>query len=399
MPRPPLLIGTWGKINRVKRGDGWVAYARYRDHDGVTRQLERTAGSGQKAEDALKAALIDRLTLTGDDISPNTTIAKLGEKWFTDEIHGRRATNTEKIYAHALVDVIGPGLGGVRVREITIGRLERFLTLVTETRGPGSAKTTKSVLSGIMALAARHDAIDRNPLRDVAAIKQGPKKEVRVLDIQQLWDLRSKLYADPLAVQRDLVEPIDFMLATGARIGEVLAVRWFDLDLESEKASVIIRATVVNGGIQDAPKTKSARRRLFLPAWVVASLQRRRETQIPNAFEIVFASDRGTVRDPSNLRRQWRDFRRQNGYDWVTPHTFRKSVATLAVDAEIAAAQLGHADSGTTKQHYIPKTHEGPDMREVLETIAHPALTQRKQRDNAGNVGTDGVPEGSEKAS
>ncbi|UAJ80197.1 site-specific integrase [Leifsonia sp. ZF2019] len=384
MPRPPLVIGTWGRINRRQVAPKqWVASARYRDHDGVTRKVERTAATGQKAEDALKDYLTKRLTLTEEDLTQESTVRAVGEVWLRDEIEGVKALNTERRYREVFEGVVTQGLGGVRMREISVARLDRFLKLTASTRGSATAIVTKTVLSGIIGLAARHGAIDRNPLRDVATIKK-TRKEVRVLPIEQLWDLRSKMYANELAVLRDVPEPVDFMLGSGARIGETLALRWADLDLEHDVATAQIRATVVwvNGRgmiIQEHPKTSSSRRRLKLPPFVTEMLERRRLRESTNDFDLVFASAVGSVRAPANLRRQWRDLREEIGYDWVVPHTFRKSVATLAEDPELASQQLGHSGTATTKLHYIPQVHEGPDLTEILQGIADPALTRRKQ--------------------
>ncbi|WAH96168.1 hypothetical protein OW521_17325 [Arthrobacter sp. MMS18-M83] len=85
---------------------------------------------------------------------------------------------------------------------------------------------------------------------------------------------------------------------------------------------------------------------------------------------MLFPSSTGTVRSPHNFRRQWRDARAGSPYEWVTPHVFRKSVATL-IDQEYsskhAAAQLGHSGTAITEKHYIAKATESPDLTAALE--------------------------------
>lgn len=383
MPRPPLPIGTWGTINTVRRAGGWTAYARYRDHDGETRQVERTGRTKSIAEQNLLVALRDRVRLDSDDVTADTEIQRVATMWFEQYVEDKKSENTVDAYRRAVFDIIIPAIGGVRFREISVARLDRFIQTVAKTRGPGAAKTAKSCLSSIIGVAARHGAIDRNPLRDVAPIASKPKQEAVVLELGQLADLRRKLYADRQAQLQDVVEPIDYMLATGVRIGEALALRWHDLDIDvdlehDEAGTTRTVATVVKGRIQEHPKTPSGQRRLMLPPWIVIMLRARRERMPENDLGLVFASVRGTVRDPSNLRRQWRAFRERHGYGWVVPKTFRKSIATLIGDPEDAAKQLGHADSRTTKLHYIRPTHDGPDVRDLLAAIiAEPALTQR----------------------
>lgn len=65
--------------------------------------------------------------------------------------------------------------------------------------------------------------------------------------------------------------------------------------------------------------------------------------------------------------------REGSGYEWVTPHVFRKTVATI-IDREYsskdAAAQLGHSGSAITEKHYIEKAAVAPDLTKALEKFA-----------------------------
>ncbi len=383
MPRPPLVLGTWGRINVTGSKDrGYTAYARYRDYDGETRQVERRGRTKTIAENTLLEALRDRARLDSDDITPDTPLRVVAERWFEQFVDEQKAENTVIAYRRAVFDIIIPSIGGLRIRELSVARLDRFMQTVARTRGPATAKGVKSCLSGIVSLAARHGAIDRNPLRDVATIKR-PVREIVALELDQLIDLRRKMYADEFAKLQDLVEPIDYILATGVRPGEALALRWHDLNIDvdldaGEIGTARVTATIVRGRLQEHPKTPSGQRALKLPSWIVIMLRARREQMPANSLGLVFASTAGTVRDLGNLRRSWRGLRERIGYDWVTPKTFRKTIATLVDDPEVAAKQLGHADSRTTKLHYIKPTHEGPDIRAILDQIvAEPAFTQR----------------------
>ena len=86
----------------------------------------------------------------------------------------------------------------------------------------------------------------------------------------------------------------------------------------------------------------------------------------------MFVSRRGTWLSPSNVRRQWREARTDTGLEWVTPHTFRKTVATLIdkeADTKSAAAQLGHASEEITDTYYIAKPVLAPDVSDILEQL------------------------------
>ncbi|GGJ96998.1 hypothetical protein GCM10010123_28730 [Pilimelia anulata] len=97
-----------------------------------------------------------------------------------------------------------------------------------------------------------------------------------------------------------------------------------------------------------------------------------RERVDPVGHDAIFASRKGTWLSPQNVRRQWRQARADAGLAWVTPHTFRKTVATLIdkdANAKKAAAQLGHGSEEITKKHYIVKPALAPDVSDILEQL------------------------------
>ncbi|WP_430501277.1 tyrosine-type recombinase/integrase [Micromonospora trifolii] len=141
------------------------------------------------------------------------------------------------------------------------------------------------------------------------------------------------------------------MLATGARIGEILALRWEDLDLAAERPTLTICGTLVfvkGQGFFRQPWVKSDAgwRMVVLPRFAVGMIMARKLAAAGNPHDAIFASRRGTWLSPNNVRRQWREDRADTDLAWVTPHTFRKTVATLIkeeTDTKSAAAQLGHS--------------------------------------------------------
>jgi integrase len=176
-----------------------------------------------------------------------------------------------------------------------------------------------------------------------------------------------------------MLDVVDIMLATGARIGEALAIRWKDIDLKSEKPTVTVNGTIVymprqGLTIQDHPKSANSRQRYFLPAFAVEMLLRRQIGQLEaNPWDVVFPSAVGTLRDPNNFRKQWCTAREELGFGWVTPHTFRKTVGTLLAASggmAAASAQLGHSSGNVTSKHYVQRMHVAPDNTAILQSFA-----------------------------
>ena len=386
-PKPPLPLGTWGKVRRQKAPGGqWRARARYRDTDGVTRSVEAWGKTGAAAERALVTMLKDRQAPVKSEVSPSMRLSELADLWFAEiESNGRAGRRTIDGYKDTYTRVIAPALAGVRLNEFSTGRLDRFLKYVAADH-PATARHSKIVLTGILGLAVRHDALHSNPIRDVGPIKIATRN-IRALSVKDVLKLRvaiRKWQDDPDHQGRprasDLVDVLDIFLATGARIGEVLAIRWQDVDLQAKPPTITISGTVVQergrGAYrQDHPKTRAGHRTVKLPPFAVQTLKRKYSVEQPKPGDMLFPSSTGTVRSPHNFRRQWRDARAGTPYEWVTPHVFRKSVATL-IDREYsskdAAAQLGHSGTAITEKHYIAKAAETPDLTRALELFGGP---------------------------
>lgn len=97
-----------------------------------------------------------------------------------------------------------------------------------------------------------------------------------------------------------------------------------------------------------------------------------RMTSLGVVSSVVFPLSTGTLRDPSNFRTQWRKARAAIGFEWVTPHTFRRTVATRLADAEglaAASAYLGHSNEAITAGHYRAKAPDAAGMSGTLATF------------------------------
>jgi integrase len=183
----------------------------------------------------------------------------------------------------------------------------------------------------------------------------------------------------------DLLDVVDVMLATGLRISEVLALRWGDVDL-GDQPTLTVSGTLVylkKKGLLRQPhtKTSSGFRILSLPAFAVEVLLRRSVEAIPTETNAVFPSAKGTWKWPNNYRRTLRAALKEiEGDGQISPHVFRKSVATL-IDAEAtleaAAAVLGHSGTAVTAKHYVKKATAAPDMSEILDRFGREPKRKR----------------------
>lgn len=259
-----------------------------------------------------------------------------------------------------------------------------FLVALREISASRQRKT-KVVLGAMLGLAVRHDALVVNPVQQTSRIHR-EKSETRSLTPEDLETVRQALRTwstqerpGPKA-SSDMADIVDLMLATGARIGEILAVRWEDVDLDGARPNLTINGTIKTEPDKGtyrkpSPKSDASVRTLVLPDFAVTVLRRRmRTTTRENPIEAVFPTRNGTWQQVNNVERRWRQIRKDTGLDWVTPHTFRKTVATLIserVDTETASQQLGHSSPAITREFYISKPAIAADVAHVLDELAH----------------------------
>lgn len=393
MGRPPLPVGTWGNIPTPSAvPGGYRARVWFRDFDGVTRRVERTGPTKGAARASLTSYLIDRTTPAHDAITGETLLRHVAAVWLSER--DDLADNTRRRYREVLADHIEPSVGNLRMNEATVTRLDRFIKTMSENVGPASAKLALSILSGVMGLAVRHGAIRANPIRDVAPVAV-ESKTVRAMTLDEVVVARTAVGAyvagtpivEGQVVRRgrsradDLLDIVDVMLGTGVRIGEALAIRWEDVDLET--GVVTISGTIISGDTKPATLIRQPFRKgrkgkqpvaYKVPPFTLAALTRRRvDMTHANTGDLVFPSQAGTIRDPGNVRKTLNGILEQVGLAWVTPHTFRKTVATL-IDAELgaraAADQLDHGNEAVTRKHYIDRPALRPDTTAITARFA-----------------------------
>lgn len=393
MGRRRLEIGVPGKVTRIQIGkDHWRAKCRVRCRDGQVRLVQADDTSGAKAEAAVKARAKQVADDCGVGLKPSSTVRELADQWIrTVEAAGKVSPQSLAEYRR-YATAISDGIGNLELREVSPSRLDRFVASVAADR-PSKAKMLRTLLRQMFAHAIRHDAVTgHNPAREMV-VPKSKREAVRALTLDELRAYREhvRLWEQQPSTKsgkggrpraKGLLDLVDLQLATGSRIGELLALRWCDIDLEATPPTATISGTLVRlpgtrtqgGGLirQPHPKTASGWRVVALPGFAVATLMRLKVAADPNAHDVVFASSTGTLRDPHNVRRQLRDARGSE-FSWVKPHTFRKTVATLVereASLTAAAAQLGHSGTEVTTRHYVQRAQTAPDLTDVLDLLA-----------------------------
>lgn len=377
--RPPLPVGTHGRITtRQLGGKLWEARCRFRDADGETRQLRRRARSRSAAENAVKAALSERRHTAGAHLGPDSRVRDAAAHWFeqrqAQQEAGELAHSTLTVYRSAWTLYVEPALGGLRLREVTVARCEVWKLELRTRKGASATKSARTVLSGILGYAARMGAIPTNPVRDISPIPGGRRAQPRALTRDERARWLAAMEADGKAVRWAIPDLTRFMLATGARISEALAVSWDEVDLEAGTVAVCWHLVPVRGvGLQRVAGAKSAAgtRMLRVPRWCVDMLLARRVAE--DSGYPVFPDDLGGWRWPGNVLRVMRQARDEAGFGWVTSHVFRKTCVTVLDEAGLSARAIadvaGHADPSMTQRVYMGRGIASEAAATALEDL------------------------------
>lgn len=404
MPRPMMKLGEWGNIattgyrydddgtrrmieKGARKADTWRARAKVRDLDGKVRDVEAWGPTEASARRELTERLRERVQPAAAHavVKASTKVKDAARVWLDELTESGRSVNTRKVYTsvcrrHVIGTEAAPALlANLTVREVTVGGVERFLSGVAKTSGEGAARTTRTVLRGVLDLATKHDAIAHNPVRSAGPINvrttkpKGTRDTERAFTPEEQAAALSYAASDPTAHRRDLPDLLAFLAGAGARIGEACAVRWSSLDLAEGTAKlgpVVVRETGKGLRVQQEGKSVTSTRTIRLPADLVARLLARKVEAVPNEWDVVFTSPRGHLRDPSNTCNDVSELLTAAGYEWATAHTFRHTVATVldlaGLSAREIANHLGHKRASMTQDVYMSRHTVSDRAAELL---------------------------------
>lgn len=390
----------------------WLATVWVRDLDGRRRLVQARRTGRHEAELALAQRLAERRPLGFRGAEPDMTVQELGEYWMrrrleearTPSTGGRRGEDDGVVsmqtlagYQVALSRIINPRLGGLRLTEARTGVVDEALTRVD--LSGRTTRVARSVLAQMFAMAVRHDALVSNPMREVLRAPRR-RRVVQALTVEEARELLRLTASHQSSVARDeaghlsggtrrtpdLHDVVLLLLGTGMRIGEALALRWIDLDLDADIPCVRVAGTMVEprrdaatgqvfvAGLHRQPMTKTgATRTVALPQAVVEMLHRRQAGMVSqHDRQPVFAHASGGWLWPNNVRTKLRGVVVGTPLTGVSPHTLRRTVGTLvahSVGLDAARDVLGHRDPSITARHYIADIDRVIDVRDSLDLI------------------------------
>ncbi len=232
---------------------------------GATEKEVALAMDDARAADARKQR-------SGDD---GERFASFLDRWLADTVRPNMRPSTVASYEGMVTRYVVPELGALRLREVTSPVVQAFYGRLRD-RGLGARTVQKAhaVLHRALASAERSGLLDHNPARLEADVPRYRAPEREPLTREQVKTLLKAARGDRLEALYVLA------LTTGAREGELFALRWGDVDLTSGMLSIrrSLQDADGKGKLVSGPtKTKASRRRFELPAIAIAALREHRK--------------------------------------------------------------------------------------------------------------------------
>lgn len=370
--------GRWTGATYVLRPDG-----------GRTR---RQVYGSTRAEVAGKLRELIASTERGIPMAGSTwTVETYSEYWLTNASSTLRPATLSN-YGWVLRKYIIPTVGDVRLERLTPAHVRKLHGAVQSVGV--SARTiqlTHAVLRSMLSEAVREEVISRN----VGTLVRPPRLEKSE---RRPWSAEDVARFRTISIGHRLHTLFELAYSVGLRRGELLGLRWSDVDLDGHLLHVrqtMQRLGSDHGRVFGPPKSARSRRSVPVPDSVARSLQLHRASQSAelrvtdrsNELDLVFTTSVGTPIEPSNLRRDFESLIVAAGVPRIRFHDLRHTCASLLFDRgvppRVVMDLLGHSTLSITTDlyaHVMPTTlaNAASAMDDLLTEVATTVRTEEQ---------------------
>ena len=348
----------------------------------------------KQAEELLIKLLSD--LQRGTYVAPNDmTLSELLDRWM--EVHGKQnlAKTTYAIYASHISNHLKPELGMIQVAKLKAFHLQQFYSKKLEGGradqkdgglSPKSVGGIHKVVSSALKAAVTWELVAKNVAESISPprVPETPQQTWTADNAQTFLRSISKHRLHPLYV---------LAIVTGMRRGEILGLRWQDIDWDKSTIHIVQSMVATpEGPIITDTKTSSGKRSVVIYDGLLALLKEHREKYFEEAVlrgsrageaerssQLVFTSERGTPLNPRNLLRHLQSACERAGVPKIPFHALRHTHATImlknGVHPKIVSERLGHSRVGITLDIY---SHVLPGMQAEAASLAEQAVLPDK---------------------
>ena len=381
-----------GSIYQRKEDNKWVGSITLGDHKrkvfyGKTRK---------EVQEKMKVALHEQQQGTLVK-STSQTVAQFLADWLENTHRRRVRPRTYERYSEVIHLHIVPALGHYQLQKLTAQHVQAFYT---KKEDEGLAPTTihyyHSVLHNALSTAVKWGLISKN-VCDLASPPRKERYEIKPLTVEQAQTLLATVRGHKWEALFTLA------LATGMRRGELIALKWQDINLKTGTLQVVRVLTRVPTNmpkrehvyVEAEPKTQKSRRSVLIAPFALEALKEHRVRQLEaklkagpswQEHDYVFCTLHGTHLNPNHVVEEFKLLLKKAGLPDIRFHDLRHSAATLllslGVHPKIVQELLGHTQISMTMDVY---SHVLPGMQQEAMSRLNDVF-QRQERDEKGGT-------------
>lgn len=354
-----------GEGSLFQRENGsWCAQITLADGRRLSRHFETQREANRWRVETLKSQQDGMLPANRE-----ITIAQFFERWLEDVAKPSTRIRTYQSYRGLFRTHIQPALGTIRLADLRPEHLQRFYNAKLE--AGLSARTVRylhGLLHHVLDQALKWGLVPRN-VSEAATPPRQTRRSLQTLGPAEVQRLLDALHEDRLYALYLLA------ISTGMRQGEILGLRWTEVDLDGGTVRVVraIQRIKGQGYVVSEPKTERGRRAIALPKITVIALKERQRQQSAEKVlaeedwqdqGLVFTTQIGTPLDARNVLRHFKAALQQAELPEMRFHDLRHTAATLLllqeIHPKIVQEMLGHSSITLTLDTY---SHVLPDMQ------------------------------------
>lgn len=380
--------GEWSFVERTGRKGQWVARKQFGVKENGKQNIVCLYGHS-KTEVRQKAAEYDAKLLTNRQLNTSKeTIYSYVKKWMeTTKRHSVKATTYDGMEDSLEIRLKPYNIADIQMCNLSVQLCQEYINNLVECDEHYSLATIRksyNLLNGAFRYATKAGDIAKNPMEVVELPKEESlatkTKEVQFFTDEQM----SKIYEEA-NLKTSNGKPhyyyglvIEILARTGMRIGECLALKWKDVDLENRTLTVDSTISTIKNRnqksdadkkrvvIDTSPKTEKSIRKVRLSIKAIAAFENVKKQNIlyglstqPNDY--VIQSHTGSLGSARNVRRSFNsilekigipDYDEQYGLHTLR-HTFASTLLRKGIDVKVVSSLLGHKKVSTTYNTYI----------------------------------------------
>jgi integrase len=350
-----------GGIYQRKRDGMWVGTVERGWRDGKRKRKTVTAKTSKEA--AKKLRLEQQKIERGEAVlDERRQLSDWLDQWLEQVVKPTVRPRTYESYETVVRIHLAPTLGHLRLNQLRPQHVQQLLA--DKTSSGLSARTVEyiwSILRRALKLAVRWDLVARNVAEQITPPRP-VRTEVTPLSIPEIH-----LVLKEAGIMR-YGSAVTLALTTGMRRGEILGLKWDDIDFTDDSARLRVRRTLqrIDGHlVTGEPKSAKSRRTLTLTNLAIKALQRQRVMQAEDRLaagelwsgnDYVFATPLGHPVDPRNFHRGWHSLLDRVGLDRRPLHEARHTAASLMLSSGVplktVQETLGHSSIQLTADLY-----------------------------------------------